>query len=272
MNDTPPTETPQETPAASPVAAAPTPTPTPALAPAEPPASYKFPPSIHPDGNKFVVLAAILTAFFWFVVNWDILGWLSAGLTIWIFAFFRDPVRVTPEGAGLIVSPADGLVSQIMEVTAPREISGTERGIGEGTFTRVSIFMSVFDVHVNRSPIAGTIRDVVYVPGKFLNAELDKASEHNERQYFVVEGADGRRIGFTQIAGLVARRIIKFVNPGETVSSGQRVGLIRFGSRVDVFLPAGTVPAVAVGQRAVAGETVIGRPGVTGERLRGTRQ
>lgn len=268
MNDTTPPEPPVTPPEATTV-----PTPAPAApVPAEAAATYKFPPSIHPDGNKFVVLAAILTGFFWFVIDWDILGWISAGLTIWTFAFFRDPARVTPEGAGLVVSPADGLVSQIMEVPAPREIAGSERGIGEGTFTRVSIFMSVFDVHVNRSPIAGTIRDIVYVPGKFLNAELDKASEDNERQYFVVEGADGRRIGFTQIAGLVARRIIKFVNPGESVSAGQRVGLIRFGSRVDVYLPAGTVPAVAVGQRAVAGETVIGRPGAFGERLRGIRQ
>lgn len=268
MNDTTPPE-PPVTPPVTPTAPA---APTPAPVPAEPAATYKFPPSIHPDGNKFVVLAAVLTGFFWFIADWNILGWLSAGLTVWTFAFFRDPARVTPEGAGLVVSPADGLVSQIMEVPAPREISGSERGIGEGTFTRVSIFMSVFDVHVNRSPIAGTLRDIVYVPGKFLNAELDKASEHNERQYFVVEGADGRRIGFTQIAGLVARRIIKFVNTGESVGAGQRVGLIRFGSRVDVYLPAGTVPAVAVGQRAVAGETVIGRPGGPGERLRGVSQ
>lgn len=268
MNDTTPPEPPVTPPATPPAPAAAAPAPM----PAEPAATYKFPPSIHPDGNKFVVLAAVLTGFFWFIADWNILGWLSAALTFWTFAFFRDPQRVTPEGAGLVVSPADGLVSQIMEVPAPREIAGSERGIGEGTFTRVSVFMSVFDVHVNRSPIAGTLRDIVYVPGKFLNAELDKASEHNERQYFVVEGADGRRIGFTQIAGLVARRIIKFVNTGESVGAGQRVGLIRFGSRVDVYLPAGTVPAVAVGQRAVAGETVIGRPGGPGERLRGVRQ
>lgn len=244
----------------------------PALPTAPPPASYKFPPPMHPEGNKFVVLAAALAFVFWFVADWDVLGWLTAGLTVWVFAFFRDPVRVTPDGDGLIVSPADGLVSQIMLVPAPREISGGDNGIGEGPFMRVSIFMSVFDVHVNRSPIAGTIRNVVYVPGKFFNAELDKASVDNERQYFVVEREDGVRVGFTQIAGLVARRIMKFVNVGDHVGAGQRVGLIRFGSRVDVFLPVGTVPMVAVGQRAVAGETVLARRGEPGERVYGTSQ
>lgn len=237
----------------------------------EAPATYKFPPPMHPEGNKFVVIAAVVTGFLWFIADWEIVGWLAAGLTIWTFAFFRDPVRVTPQDAGLIVSPADGLVSQIMEVPAPREIADSERGIGDGTFTRVSIFMSVFDVHVNRSPIAGVIRSIVYVPGKFLNAELDKASEANERQYFVIERADGTRIGFTQIAGLVARRIMKFVNVGDSMAAGQRVGLIRFGSRIDVFLPAGMVPSVIVGQRAVAGETVLARSGA-GERLRGVSQ
>lgn len=237
----------------------------------EPPASYRFPPPMHPEGNKFVVIAAALTGFLWFIADWDTVGWLAAGLTVWTFAFFRDPVRVTPQGDGLIVSPADGLISQIMDVPAPREIADSDRGIGGGTFTRISIFMSVFDVHVNRSPIAGIVRAIVYVPGKFVNAELDKASEDNERQHFVVEAADGTRVGFTQIAGLVARRIMKFVNVGETVAAGQRVGLIRFGSRVDVFLPAGTAPAVIVGQRAVAGETVLARAGA-GERPRGARQ
>jgi phosphatidylserine decarboxylase len=245
--------------------------PPPAPAPAEPPASYAFPPPMHPEGNKFVVIAGALTLFLWFIADWDILGWLGAGLTAWVFAFFRDPARVTPQRGDLIVSPADGLVSQIMEVPAPREISGEDRGIGGGTFTRVSIFMSVFDVHVNRAPVAGTIREIVYVPGKFLNAELDKASEDNERQYFVIETAAGERIGFTQIAGLVARRIVRFAQVGEMVTAGQRVGLIRFGSRVDVFLPACYVPQVIVGQRAVAGETVLAVKG-GGERPRGISQ
>ena len=237
----------------------------------EPPASYQFPPPMHPEGNKFVVIAGALTLFLWFIADWDVVGWLAAGLTAWVFAFFRDPARVTPQGDDLIVSPADGLISQIMEVPAPREVSGRERGIGEGNFTRISIFMSVFDVHVNRAPVAGTIRDIVYVPGKFLNAELDKASEDNERQYFVVETGAGMRVAFTQIAGLVARRIVRLSQVGEAVSAGQRVGLIRFGSRVDVYLPAGHVPSVIVGQRAVAGETVLAtRRG--GERPRGVSQ
>jgi phosphatidylserine decarboxylase len=127
--------------------------------------------------------------------------------------------------------------------------------------SRVSIFMSVFDVHINRTPIAGQIQKVVYIPGKFLNADLDKASEDNERQHILVEGRDGTRVGFTQIAGLVARRIVPWVKPGDLVSTGQRVGLIRFGSRVDVYLPVGTMPQVILGQRTIAGETVVGRIG-----------
>jgi phosphatidylserine decarboxylase len=222
------------------------------------PASYRV-PSMHPEGTKFVVAAGVLALFFWFVADFDVLGWLMAGLAIWIFTFFRDPDRVTPPGDAIIVSPADGLVCQIMDVAAPREIADSERGIGAGNFTRVSIFMSVFDVHINRAPVNGVIRKIVYVPGKFLNADLDKASDDNERQYFVVETAAGQRIGFTQIAGLVARRIVRFVNEGESVAAGQRVGLIRFGSRVDVLLPAGMAPAVLVGQRAIAGETVLAR-------------
>ena len=129
--------------------------------------------------------------------------------------------------------------------------------MSDAPVTRVSIFMSVFDVHINRTPIAGTIRRVVYIPGKFLNADLDKASEENERQHFLVERADGVQIGFTQIAGLIARRIVPFVKGGDIVAVGQRVGLIRFGSRVDVYLPAGTEPKVLMGQRIVAGETIL---------------
>jgi phosphatidylserine decarboxylase len=217
-------------------------------------------PSVHPEGIKFVVIAAAVTLLFWVVLDWEILGWLMAMLTIWVAAFFRDPIRVTPQGTGLVVSPADGLVCQIADVEPPRQLSG-EGGLAPGRHTRVSIFMSVFDVHINRTPIAGVLRRIVYVPGKFLNADLDKASEDNERQYFVVEGHDGVRIAFTQIAGLVARRIMRFVKEGDVVVSGARVGLIRFGSRVDVYLPAGTAPTVALGQRAIAGETVLGRLG-----------
>ncbi len=234
-------------------------------------AEYKF-PSMHPEGTKFVAITAVAALFFWFVLGWSIFGWLFAGITVWIFTFFRDPVRTTPQHDELIVSPADGLISQISLVGAPREIADNPRGIGDGPFTRISIFMSVFDVHVNRAPISGTIRNIVYVPGKFLNAELDKASEHNERQYFVVENASGMRVGFTQIAGLVARRIVKFVKEGDNVGAGQRVGLIRFGSRVDVYLPAGMQPMVIAGQRAVAGETVLARPGDASVRLPGISQ
>jgi phosphatidylserine decarboxylase len=215
---------------------------------------------MHPEGRKYVAIvgAFILLAL---IVSWDIIVWPLIGLAVWVAAFFRDPVRVTPQGEGLIVAPADGLVTMIERVPVPRELAG-ENGLGDAPLVRVSIFMSVFDVHINRTPIAGTIRQVVYISGKFLNADLDKASEENERQHIVVEGRDGRRIGFTQIAGLVARRIVGFVKPGDMVASGQRVGLIRFGSRVDVYLPDDIAPQVALGQRSVAGETILGRPGV----------
>jgi phosphatidylserine decarboxylase len=157
----------------------------------------------------------------------------------------------------------------IQRVPIPRELAG-DNGLGDAPLVRVSIFMSVFDVHINRTPITGTIRQVVYISGKFLNADLDKASDENERQHFVVEDRAGRRVGFTQIAGLLARRIVTFAKPGDIVSAGQRVGLIRFGSRVDVFLPEGAACQVALGQRAIAGETVIGAPGV--DRMVGVAQ
>jgi phosphatidylserine decarboxylase len=149
----------------------------------------------------------------------------------------------------------------ITRVPPPRELAG-EDGLGEEPVVRVSIFMSVFDVHINRAPIAGEIKRVVYIPGKFLNADLDKASEDNERQHILVDGANGLRVGFTQIAGLVARRIVPWVKPGDVVGVGQRVGLIRFGSRVDVYLPAGTEPQLILGQRTMAGETIVARAGV----------
>lgn len=216
-------------------------------------------PSIHPEGRKFLLIAGIVTLCFW-LLGWTILGWLMFGVTIWIGTFFRDPVRITPTGSDLIVAPADGLVTQIAEVAPPPEIAGPD-GLVAPTMLRVSIFMSVFDVHINRTPIAGTLRKLVYIPGKFVNADLDKASEENERQHFVVERADGVRVGFTQIAGLVARRILPFVSMGADLSTGQRVGLIRFGSRVDVYLPAGTTPQLLLGQRTLAGETIVARIG-----------
>ena len=213
-------------------------------------------PAVHPEGRKYVLIGVGLTMIATAITH--VLFWPFVGLCIWIAAFFRDPVRTTPQGDDLIVAPADGLVTMIERVPVPRELVGE---LGEAPMVRVSIFMSVFDVHINRTPIAGTVRQVVYISGKFLNADLDKASEENERQHIVVEGRDGRKIGFTQIAGLVARRIVGFVKPGDMVAGGQRIGLIRFGSRLDVFLPDDVTPQVTLGQRSIAGETVIGRVG-----------
>ncbi len=222
-------------------------------------AKYHLPP-MHPEGRKFVGIAAVVTLLLGFALHWTTGGWLMAGVTAWVALFFRDPERTTPQGEGLIVSPADGMVCMVADVAIPRQLDG-DGGIGDLPAKRVSVFMNVFDVHINRSPIAGTISRVTYVPGKFLNADLDKASDDNERQYFVVEATDGTRVGFTQIAGLVARRIMRFVQPGDRVIAGQRVGLIRFGSRVDVYLPAGYGCQVLPGQRCVAGETVLARFG-----------
>lgn len=216
-------------------------------------------PAIHPEGIKFGGIAVGITLLF-FLIGWSVVGWLMLGLSIWVFMFFRNPIRATPQDPDLLIAPADGLITLIQQVPPPREIAGPD-GLGDAPMIRVSMFMSVFDVHINRTPIAGTIKSVVYISGKFINADLDKASEDNERQHIVVERADGLKIGFTQIAGLVARRIVPFIKPGDIVAAGQRIGLIRFGSRVDIYLPAGTVPRVVLGQRTVAGETVIARIG-----------
>ena len=212
-------------------------------------------PSVHPEGRKFLLISVVATMIVYGGIS-HFLGWLLVGLTIWIAAFFRDPIRTTPQGDNLVVAPADGLITMIAKVPPPRELAGPD-GLAEAEMTRVSIFMSVFDVHINRSPINGR----VYVPGKLLNADLDKASEENERQHFLIEG-EGFEIGVTQIAGLIARRILTFVHEGDSVQSGQRIGMIRFGSRVDVYLPAGTGPRVLLGQRALAGETVLAEIGV----------
>jgi phosphatidylserine decarboxylase len=221
-------------------------------------------PKIHPESYKFAGLAAAASAVCAFFA-WETLAWPLALLVLGILAFFRDPQRVTPQGDRYIVAPADGLITLIQQVEPPRELvvdDGTGApGLPAGPVTRVSIFMSVFDVHINRAPIGGTVRRVAYIPGKFLNADLDKASEENERQHILIERAEGVLIGFTQIAGLVARRIVPFVKPGDMLAAGQRVGLIRFGSRVDVYLPAGTEPRVLMGQRCVAGETVLAEIG-----------
>ncbi len=223
-------------------------------------------PRIHPEAHKFAAIAAIASAGA-AMFAWETLAWPLGFLVLGICAFFRDPVRVTPQDDRFIVAPADGLITLIQQVEPPRELvmddgSGT-KGLPPGPVTRISIFMSVFDVHINRAPIGGTVRRVVYMPGKFMNADLDKASEENERQHILIERGDGVAIGFTQIAGLIARRIVPFVKPGDMLAGGQRVGLIRFGSRVDVYLPAGTEPRVLLGQKTVAGETVLAELGQT---------
>jgi phosphatidylserine decarboxylase len=221
-------------------------------------------PPIHPEGRKFAAIAAVLCLIFAFLA-WETIAWPLGALTLCILAFFRDPRRVTPQGDRYVLSPADGLVTLIQKVLPPRELaiddgSGGVR-LGEMPVTRISIFMSVFDVHINRAPVGGTVRRVVYIPGRFVNADLDKASEENERQHILIEHGDGSAIGFTQIAGLVARRIVPFVKPGDMLAAGQRIGLIRFGSRVDVYLPEGTEPNVIIGQKVIAGETVLAELG-----------
>lgn len=205
---------------------------------------------VHPDGHKFIAIGAIVAlAFFLF---YPPLGWIATAITAWIVYFFRDPPRVTPVRPGLVISAADGKVSSIDKVTPPAEL-----GMGSEERVRISTFLSIFDVHINRAPIAGRIVRSLYVPGAFLNAALDKASEDNERRILVIETPTDGEVGVVQIAGLVARRIVTFSEMGETVGAGQRFGLIRFGSRVDVYLPPGKVALVSVGQRAVAGETVL---------------
>jgi phosphatidylserine decarboxylase len=211
-------------------------------------------PSMHPEGRKFAVIAGVIALLVLYFTSF--FGALLLVLTYCVCAFFRDPVRVTPQGEGLIVAPADGLVTHIVTVPPPRELAH-DGALGPNDVLRVSIFMSVFDVHVNRTPISGTILERHYIAGAFVNADLDKASEDNERQHFLVQAPGGLKVGFTQIAGFVARRIVAFAKPGDTVVAGQRIGLIRFGSRVDVYLPADTLPRVIAGQRTVAGETII---------------
>jgi phosphatidylserine decarboxylase len=204
---------------------------------------------VHREGLPFIgVFALASLLLFWL---WSPLGWLGTLATLWCVYFFRDPARVTPIREGIVVSPADGRVSRITNAVPPAEL-----GLGERAMARVSIFMSVFDCHVNRSPVTGRIERIAYHHGAFLSADLDKASENNERNSFLIAvGKD--RIGVVQIAGLIARRILCFVHEGATVGAGERIGMIRFGSRVDVYLPDGVRPLVAEGQTAIAGETVI---------------
>ena len=205
---------------------------------------------IHPAGWPFIAafaIGAVLLA--WWM---EPLGYLGALLTAWCAYFFRNPDRITPTRQGLVISPADGVVQSIVRAVPPAELE-----MGDAPLTRVAVFMKVFNVHVNRAPIDGTISKVSYRPGKFLNASLDKASEDNERQSLKITTTDGKDIAFVQIAGLVARRILCWTKVGDGVRAGERFGLIRFGSRVDVYLPDGVEPLVSIGQTAVAGETVL---------------
>lgn len=205
---------------------------------------------IHPQGYPFIGgFAAVAIVLFWL---WTPLGWLGTVATLWCVYFFRDPDRVTPAREGILVAPADGRISRIVSAAPPKEL-----GLGEQPLVRISIFMSVFDCHINRSPVAGRIERIVYRAGAFVSAELDKASESNERNTFIIATGSGARVAVIQIAGLVARRIVPFAREGETIGVGQRIGMIRFGSRVDLYLPAGTRALVAEGQTAIAGETVL---------------
>src|SRR5210317_1173852 len=205
---------------------------------------------MHPEGRKFVAIAAAITAGLFLL--WDPLGWIGLGLTVWVYYFFRDPERVTPEQAGVMVSPADGVVSLLEPAVPPAELE-----LGDEPMLRVSVFMSVFNCHVNRVPTAGTITKVAYRPGKFFHASLDKASKDNGRNGITVELPDGRKYGVVQIAGLVARRILCWSQEGDYLGRAERFGLIRFGSRLDIYLPEGAVCKVAIGQTMIAGETVI---------------
>lgn len=205
---------------------------------------------MHKEGLRFVGIFAAVTLLLFLISN--VLGWIGVVLTIWCYYFFRDPKRSVPERDGLAVSPADGLVSLIEQAVPPEEL-----GVGSEPLLRVSVFMSVFNCHINRAPIGGKIVSMAYRPGKFFNASLDKASVDNERNSLCIEMPDGRQIVVVQIAGLVARRILGFVSEGQTLRTGERFGLIRFGSRLDVYLPDGVKPMVSIGQTMIGGETVL---------------
>ena len=211
---------------------------------------------MHKEGRRFVAIAAGITVALFLLAQIfsfaGFLAWVMVGITIWVYYFFRDPKRYTPTREGLVVSPADGIISLIEPAVPPAEL-----GMGLEALTRVSVFMNVFNCHVNRAPVGGEIKAIAYRPGKFLNASLDKASVDNERNSLCIEMEDGRQIAVVQIAGLVARRIVCFTDPGQGLKTGERFGLIRFGSRLDVYLPDGVEPLVALGQTMVAGETVL---------------
>ncbi len=207
-------------------------------------------PPIHREGYPFIGgFALVALVLFWL---WPPLGWVGVIATLWCIYFFRDPPRVTPIRDGIVVAPADGRICQVMRAVPPRELE-----LGERPLPRVSIFMSVFDCHINRSPVAGRIERIIYRAGKFVSADLDKASEDNERNAFVIITGAGQRLAVVQIAGLIARRIVCFAREADNLGAGQRIGMIRFGARVDVYLPEGTRVLAGEGQIATAGETLI---------------
>lgn len=204
---------------------------------------------IHREGYPFIAIFAVVTLIlFWIYAP---LGWIGVLLTLWCAFFFRNPTRLTPRDEDLVIAPADGTVASVGPSVPPPEL-----GLGSEPLIRVSIFMSIFDCHVNRVPVGGRISKIVYRPGLFINADLDKASEDNERNGLIIDSSRGR-VGVVQIAGLVARRIVCFVSVGDNIGAGERFGLIRFGSRVDVYLPYGARPLVEAGARSVGGETII---------------
>ena len=209
-----------------------------------------FPP-IHTEGYKFLVIAVFITIVLMVFSNF--LGTIGLLLTVWVYYFFRDPERVIIEDDDYLVSPADGEVIKVEEVDGPKEV-----GLENKKFKKISIFMNVFDCHVNRTPCAGMVEDILYKPGKFLNASFDKASEDNERNYYKIKDTSGNNIIVVQIAGLIARRIVCETNNGQTLSQGERIGMIRFGSRADVYYE-NYEPLVKVGQKAISGETLLAK-------------
>lgn len=209
-----------------------------------------FVPSIHKEGQIFIMLFVAATFFLFFLSTK--LGWLGVVLSVWCVFFFRNPDRVVPVGDSIVVSPADGVVQKISDAVPPAELE-----MGEQKMTRISIFLSVFDVHVNRVPVEGKVKKLHYHAGKFFNASLDKASEHNERQSILIETKDKKKVAVVQIAGLIARRIVCDLSADQKVDLGERFGIIRFGSRVDVYLPKGVEPQVIEGQYMLGGETIL---------------
>ena len=210
----------------------------------------RFLAPLHPDGVKFVAAGVVATLLLFLL--WAPAGWAAAVATLWIAYFFRDPWRVTPTRPGLLVSPADGIVVSIAAATPPKELA-----MGEAVVVRIGIFLNIFDVHVTRAPVGGRIVAMRYTKGRFVNASLDKASESNERLAIRIAPPEGPDIAFVLVAGLVARRIVCSLYDGQQVASGQRVGMIRFGSRVDIYCPPPYVPMVVAGQRMIGGETVL---------------